>query len=224
MMIYSKLLGTGILLTGVAMPALVHAADAVVEDPLPIAEMAPSDVWSGFYVGALAGYTWLDADGRYEGEGIDEGQVDGGLLGGQIGYNFQINRTVLGIEADVAYSSASGEVVNDDDEGADTDLNYLATVRGRAGMVFGAAESTLLFATAGLAIGDFESEFEGQSDGDTHLGYVVGVGVEQMVTEKISVKAEYNYVDFGAEDYDDNEGTDIEYDGHVVKLGVNFHF
>ena len=45
-----------------------------------------------------------------------------------------------------------------------------------------------------------------------------------MFTDSISVKAEYNYMDFESKDYDDVEGEDVSYDGHLVKLGVNFHF
>jgi outer membrane immunogenic protein len=217
-MIYSKLLGAGVILAAAAMPNVANAADAFV----PV-----SDTWTGPYIGAFGGYAWLDAndDGEYESEGItDGGPVDGVLVGGQIGYNHQMESIVLGLEADLAYSFANGDVVNDDDEVADTDLNFLGTVRGRAGMVFGESDNTLLFVTGGLAVGDFDADFEGQSDGATHLGYVIGAGLEHMVTESFSIKAEYNYMDFGKKDYDDAEGEDISYDGNVVKLGVNFHF
>jgi len=217
-MIYSKLLGAGVILAAAAMPNVANAADAFVP---------ASDTWTGPYIGAFGGYAWLDAndDGEYESEGItDGGPVKGFLVGGLLGYNHQMENIVLGIEADLAYSFANGDVVNDDDEVADTDLNFLGTVRGRAGMVFGESDNTLLFVTGGLAVGDFDADFEGQSDGATHLGYVIGAGLEHMVTESFSIKAEYNYMDFGKKDYDDAEGENISYDGHVVKLGVNFHF
>jgi outer membrane immunogenic protein len=215
-MIYSKLLGAGVILAVAAMPTVANAADAFV----PV-----SDTWTGPYIGVLGGYTWLDTDGEFESEGItDGGPVEGFLVGGQIGYNHQMESIVLGVEADLAYSFANGDVVNDDDEVADIDLNFLGTLRGRAGMAFGESDSTLLFVTAGLAVGDFDADFEGNSDGATHIGYVVGAGLEHMMTESISIKAEYNYMDFGSKDYDDAEGEGITYDGHVVKLGVNFHF
>jgi outer membrane immunogenic protein len=217
-MIYSKLLGAGALLVVAAMPTTAHAADVI--DPVPV-----SDVWTGPYIGAFGGYTWLDISGEYESdETDDDGPVEGFLVGGQIGYNHQMENIVLGVEADLAYSFADGDLVTVDGEEADTDLNFLGTLRARAGMVFGESDSTLLFVTAGLAVGDFDAEFEGDSDGATHTGYVVGAGLEHMVTESISIKGEYNYMDFNTKDYDDAEGEDISYDGHVVKLGVNFHF
>lgn len=219
-MIYSKLLGAGALLVAAAMPTASHAADAFV----PV-----SDVWTGPYIGAFGGYTWLDAHGEFGGDDItDGGPVDGFLLGGQIGYNKQIDSAVLGLEADLAYSDASG-TVDAEGESASVDLNYLATIRGRAGIVLGESDRTLLFATAGLAIGDFDVDFEGDSVGNTHLGVVVGAGLEHMVTDNISIKAEYNYMKFESKglDFDgdgDSEGENISYDGHVIKLGVDFHF
>ena len=216
-MIYSKLLGAGVILVAAALPTVANAADPFV----PV-----SDVWTGPYVGAFGGYVSLDASGEYEGEGIiDGGPIEGFLLGGQIGYNKQIETAVLGIEADIGWSDADGDVVNNSgSEFAATDLNYLATIRGRAGMVFGENDSTLLFATAGLAIGEFDVDFEGAAGTFTHVGLVVGGGLEHMVTDRISIKAEYNYMMLGSKDTPDSEGENIGYDGHVVKLGVNFHF
>jgi outer membrane immunogenic protein len=219
-MIYSKLLGAGVILVAAAMPNVANAADPFV----PVA-----DIWTGPYIGAFGGYTWLDADGEFSGDDItDGGPIDGFLLGGQIGYNKQIDSAVLGLEADIAYSDASG-TVDAEGESASVDLNYLATIRGRAGLVFGESDSTLLFATAGLAVGDFDVDFEGDSVGHTHLGLVVGAGLEHKVTDDISIKAEYNYMDFERKglDFDgdgDSEGENIAFDGHAVKLGVNFHF
>ena len=213
-MIYSKLLGAGVILVAAAMPGVANAADAFV----PV-----SDVWTGGYIGAFGGYEWLDADGEFEGDSLEDGPLEGFLLGGQIGYNHQIDQLVLGIEADLAYSFADGDF-EAGGEGADFDQEYLATLRGRLGMAFGESDSTLLFLTGGLAVSEFDVEFDDNSDGATHLGLVVGGGVEHKLTDSFSIKAEYNYMDFESKDYDDAEGEDVSYDGHVVKLGVNFHF
>lgn len=48
-------------------------------------------------------------------------------------------------------------------------------------------------------------------------------GIEKMITETISLKAEYLYANFGDVDHYDADypiGLDI----HTVKAGVNFHF
>jgi outer membrane immunogenic protein len=45
--------------------------------------------WTGFYVGAHAGVGWSDGDSGFIG-------------GGQVGFNYQINQWVLGVEGDFA--------------------------------------------------------------------------------------------------------------------------
>jgi outer membrane immunogenic protein len=217
-MIYSKLLGAGTLLAVVALPHVAQAADPYVPEPA-------TDLWSGAYAGLYAGYITLEADGDYGGEGIgDDGPVDGGLYGGQIGFNHQIDSAVLGLEADIAYSDASGVVLSGSGERAETDLQWLATLRARGGFAFGESQSTLIFATAGLAIGEFDVDFEGAQGDVTQYGLVVGGGIEHRLTEDFSLKVEYNYVSFEDKDNDDAEATDVGYDGHIVKAGANFHF
>lgn len=214
-MIYSKLLGAGAILAVAAMPTAALSADAFV----PV-----SDVWTGPYVGAFGGYTWLEMDGEFEGSDLtDDGPLKGFLLGGQIGYNQQMESIVLGVEADLAYADVDGDFSNG--ETGSASMDFLGTIRARAGIPLGETDSTLLFATAGLAVGGFNvDDFEGESDSNTHLGLVVGGGLEHKLTDSVSIKAEYNYLSFGSKDYDDAEGEDVSYDGHVVKLGVNFHF
>lgn len=105
--------------------------------------------------------------------------VNGGLADGQIGYNWQVDRKwVLGLEGDVQWSGerASSSVTlvgpnygsnaiglpggNDFNsritQTADLvhDLRWFATFRGRAGFL--ADPQTLLYATGGLAVGEFK--------------------------------------------------------------------
>ena len=49
--------------------------------------------WTGFYAGAHAGVGWSDGDGSGS---------SGFIGGGQIGFNYQINQWVLGVEGDFA--------------------------------------------------------------------------------------------------------------------------
>src|SRR4051812_29889795 len=69
--------------------------------------------WTGFYAGLNGGYSW----GRSRATavpatpfGVAIGHdVDGGLGGGQIGYNWQLDRTwVLGLEADIQGTGERG--------------------------------------------------------------------------------------------------------------------
>jgi opacity protein-like surface antigen len=65
--------------------------------------------WNGFYLGAFGGagygHTRWAADSAPFAAGP---QVAGALLGGQVGYNYQSGPWVLGIEADDAWTNATG--------------------------------------------------------------------------------------------------------------------
>jgi outer membrane immunogenic protein len=193
----------------VALSTSAFAAD------LPVYQAEPAYVapvaydWTGLYVGVQGGYGFGDSDGSLEPEGF--------LIGGTIGYNQQFDQFVAGIEADLAYSDI------DDSTGfrggADFDLDYLATVRGRLGYAW---DRTLVFATGGLAFGETDVRVDGQgSDSDTAVGYVLGAGVEHAFTDNWSAKVEYNWVDLGDVEA---PGGDVDFDAHIVKAGLNYKF
>ena len=71
--------------------------------------------WTGFYVGAHAGWGGLTTEGTYNltpmpSEVIDLTEVSapGAVAGGQVGWNWQVNSIVLGIEGDVAATRWNG--------------------------------------------------------------------------------------------------------------------
>src|SRR5262245_57193146 len=108
---------------------------------------SPAFNWSGLYVGAHAGYGWGDVkSGAIDAyDPIDEyvGSMPGvkydmsGTIGGvQIGYNFQFNRMVLGIEADISASGIEGSHnETENDFRTTTKIEWLSTIRGRIGFV-----------------------------------------------------------------------------------------
>ena len=57
--------------------------------------------WTGFYVGAHDGVGWSDGDG---------GGSSGFVGGGQVGFNYQINQWVLGVEGDFAGTTIKDSV------------------------------------------------------------------------------------------------------------------
>jgi outer membrane immunogenic protein len=68
---------------------------------------------------------------------------------------------------------------------------------------------------------------------DTRVGYTVGAGVEWGITEQLSLKAEYDFLDFGTKSYDFNAlgaplaGTfpvSIRSMLHVFTVGFNYRF
>src|SRR3954470_3925472 len=101
-----------ILIAGAAMASLL-ATNALAADlaPRPYVKapviVDPGYNWTGFYAGLNGGYSWgrsstsLNPGAPFGTTAIRE-NVNGGLGGGQIGYNWQIDRTwVVGVEADI---------------------------------------------------------------------------------------------------------------------------
>jgi outer membrane immunogenic protein len=220
---------------------------------MEVAPDAPS--WTGGYIGVVGGYGWGDADFSADsfltgtstpsGDPTVEDSIDmeGFLLGGQLGYDFDLgNGFVLGVAGDMSWSDINGETCVETggctglatDSYASSDINWLATIRARAGFSTG---SLLIYGTGGLAIADADASVTfvesstdpARSDSNTHIGWVIGAGAEFMVTENMSFGAEYLHVDLGSEDYafagptvDILADTDLTVD--IVRASLNLRF
>ena len=104
------------LLSTVSALALAGSAFAA-EAPPPVVVAAPT--WTGFYVGGHAGFAWLrhsdnvTLNGPFVFSICTAGAANtqscnlkdtGAVAGGQIGYNWQQNNLVFGIEADGSWT------------------------------------------------------------------------------------------------------------------------
>ena len=179
--------------------------------------------WSGYYLGASTAYISLDAKTSDDSNSPSDPTVDGFLLGIQSGYNIQMDNIVLGLESNTAISTAEGKGHWDPpNDPFKLDMNYMSTVRGRAGMAFGENDNTLLFVAGGLAMANFDRDLNGDSSTRTHFGYVIGGGVEHMLTDSISVKAEANYMALEKKKY--STGEFVKFDGFTAGLALDFHF
>lgn len=225
------------LLLGSLTATLLISTNVLAADIEPMPEAFD---WTGFYIGAAGGYAW----GKFEASTQDDpthpleehngdiDNADGWLLGGTIGYNHQIDSFVLGVEADGFWSDVN-EDVNTDDEEFHLDLDWLATVRARAGFAF---DRFLPYITGGLALGGIQVESfdnvappDGDDESNTHVGWTVGAGIEVAVTDNVTIKGEYNFVDLGTEEYDMSDTSffgdeDVDFEAHIVKVGVNWLF
>jgi outer membrane immunogenic protein len=142
------------------------------------------------------------------------------------GYNYQVGRIVLGIEADWFWlGDHSSETFNAVDEFLDgqdpvtrtTDVTVyggvesLFTLRPRIG--FAATDRLLLFGTGGLAVGDAligsnasiveeytdvakSADWAGENS-SWEVGYAVGGGAELGLTDNVSIKLEGLYYNLG---------------------------
>lgn len=222
----------------------------------------PAFSWTGFYVGVNGGYGWSDDQTVRINEtftplgGVpaaffsgDFGSLSpaGGFGGVQVGANLQLGGIVLGVEADGQWADITDDSLLTRPAlgglvytiGTSNKVSKFGTVRGRLGV---AMDRTLLYATGGLAWGSIKhtmafadnlgfTAFD-QTSG-THVGYVVGAGLEQAFTPSISLKVEYQFIDLGSENYLAVESiggvasgfrinTDTDTNFHTVRVGLNF--
>src|SRR5262245_40237415 len=128
-------------------------------------------IWAGGYFGIQGGIAHHDAifndsDGFFAlgfgaiTSGRDEHEKAGGSVGGLLGYNWQQGSFVYGLEGDWSWigSKTSQLAALNTFESLATsfDVNWLATLRGRAGLAFG---STLVYVTGGVASGHVNNQF-----------------------------------------------------------------
>jgi outer membrane immunogenic protein len=175
---------------------------------IPQAYIAPAFSWAGPYVGVLGGYGWADFNDTPGTTG------NGWLAGGYLGYNWQMDPYVFGLEVDGMWSGIGGSA------GANTDrLTYLTTVRGRLGV---AVENWLFYGTGGFAMAGGRTTNVVSTASATHTGWVIGAGVEAALTESVVGRIEYNYVDLNARTY--GNGVTASPNAHLVKIGLGFKF
>ncbi|MGZ5845039.1 MAG: outer membrane protein, partial [Xanthobacteraceae bacterium] len=145
----------------------------------------PVYYWTGFYIGINGGGGW----GESQWDGINKFDLSGGLIGGTIGYNWQVGQIVVGAEGDLDWSGVKGTTTALCAAGCETRNKWLATVRGRLGYAF---DRFLPYITAGLAAGDINATRTGFPGGSaSNAGWTVGAGLEVGVVNNVSIKAEY---------------------------------
>ena len=186
--------------------------------------------WAGFYAGLHAGYGWGHSNWFSSGSGLSaDMSPKGAVVGGQLGYNYQIQKFVVGAEADIAWSGMKGSLVSSTKcvTQCETKNPWLGTARARVGMPLGNTGSWLPYVTGGLAYGDVEVSDAGLTRKSTRWGWTVGGGLETMFAPGWSAKVEYLYVDLG-KFTTIGDGTappfDVSYHTNLVRAGVNYHF
>jgi len=212
------------LLASVAALGLVAAGAASAADlpsrKGPVAApvyMPPAFSWTGFYVGANAGYGWgnVNANGW-----ANVGDLDGFVGGGQVGYNYQMGQFVLGLEADLQGADLSSGnnlgLLN-------VKTDYFGTVRARVGVAF---DRFMPYITGGWAYGNVKTSIPGigfSSDRSHTGGYAVGGGLEYAVTNNIIAGVEYLYVDLGEKNIL-GANTKVGTDFSVVRARLSYKF
>jgi outer membrane immunogenic protein len=157
-----------IALTGSA----AFAADLPSRAPPPVyLPPPPIFTWTGIYIGGQVGYAWNNGSNRFNGfdpffnggQGVflnsSVGGTPNGVIGGaHVGYNYQINQWVLGLEGTVDGTSLSNTAVAVFPDGSSLSANSTAdiqgSIRGRLGVAW---DRALIYATGGVAFGGFNT-------------------------------------------------------------------
>src|SRR3954451_7905776 len=82
--------------------ASAQAADIPARTAMPAKApvyVAPVFTWTGPYIGINGGWGWGNSD--YTGGFPGSASVSGGLIGGTLGYNWQVGQAVFGLEGDI---------------------------------------------------------------------------------------------------------------------------
>jgi outer membrane immunogenic protein len=158
--------------------------------------------WTGFYIGAHAGYLWGRARVVENGVVTDpNAPLNAFIGGGLVGANIQKDNLVFGVEGDIGFTHAHGT-------GAAValpnlyDINWTGHARGRIGY---AVDSTLFFVAGGLAVADFKFTEGGGGPilivGQKFVGASIGGGVEYGFSRNVVGRLEYLYDWFGEKSY-----------------------
>jgi high affinity Mn2+ porin len=224
------------LFVGVGLGLLAFDGPAMAADvglPVKAPPIQPVFDWTGFYIGAHAGY------GRGSSSAVLSDPATAttsnsfsGMIGGvQAGYNVQLRSgMLLGVEADFTFPNylTSNSIVSSlatARSEVTEQLDYVGTARGRVGY---AAGPWLTYATGGLAwagerflntpaIGSDEKILH------TRLGWAAGAGVEYAFAPHWSLRLEYLYSRFGKADIAFPSGTQYtsNLDFQSLRVGLN---
>lgn len=183
--------------------------------------------WQGLYAGIHAGLATGDVDSTSFAFPTSVG-VTGGLYGGQIGYNWQKGATVYGLEASWSGSNVEGSSQCGILFTCSREVNWLATVTGKAGWAMG---RNLLYGYGGVAWAHMTATDNllgfTISGSDTHVGWTAGFGLEHALSNRLSFKIEYAHVDLGDETHILGSGgpaipVNVDANLDVIRLGVNY--
>jgi outer membrane immunogenic protein len=208
---------------------------AAAADLLPPAYAPAPQVfsWTGFYIGANAGYGWSTASGTLTTATGSESFTftgDGFAGGAQAGYNWQVGPAVFGAEADFQgttisgpFTATAGPVISATDKGP-----WFGTLRARLGY---GIDRFMLYGTAGGVYGDITTNGTvtpggSFSSSSTFWTWTAGAGVEAAFWGCWSGKLEYLYI--GTPNRSPTIPTVITVSGtatnNIVRAGINYHF
>jgi outer membrane immunogenic protein len=191
-----------ILLASVAVAALLSAPALAADMPAkaPAYKAPPVQVfnWTGFYAGIEAGGGWGHEawiDNTPAGVTPHSFRLDGGVVGGQLGYRWQTGQLVFGIEGTGAWADLKGtSTVTPSTETLKVRALYSAT--GQVGYAWDRWLAYVKGGWAGSSTRFFLSNpgFTASNSQDPH-GWTVGGGVDYALSPNMILGVEYDHFD-----------------------------
>lgn len=198
-----------------------HAIAADIYEPYaPVPDVISYDgahIWTGFYAGVHAGFGLLDTQDTL---GLGSENMRTPVGGIHAGFNYQFGSFVFGLEAD-----ATALNVDEDRDLPYSDLkaDWMGSARARIGYAF---DQVMVYGTGGFSLARAEaiSNTNGVSDTNVHTGYVLGGGVEFMVSDNWALGGEYLRHEFGSETYVLNNTFDSEGNFDAFRVRASYQF
>jgi outer membrane immunogenic protein len=223
-----------------------------------LTRVAPYD-WSGLHVGISGGGAFNSHDPSSSYENVDPATQailphgaaltsNGGLVGGEIGYDVQTGGWIVGVEGDFSWTNFGDSTTNILPEDLATgrpqltfatnyQMDWISTVRGRIGIPL---DHFLIYGTGGLAFADVSmgqtvtvgtfGQLAGSAD-KTKTGWTLGGGAEYALCDNITLRAEALWFDLGKIDvrastpnFDAAVDVDQKVEGVIARGGVGYKF
>ncbi len=229
-----KVITAGMLLLA-AGTSSVLAADLPSEKGPVYAPPPPVLSWTGVYVGGQVGIqfgqtSWdrydstntalINSELPYSNHGV--------VGGGHVGYNYQVNQFVFGLEGDVEGTNYNGNGSSTNNIWTNTTrANIEASIRARAGFAW---NDLLFYLTGGAAYANFNNTalvggafYAGDEFG--RIGWTGGGGVEYAFDSNWSIRIEDRFSEYGHHDL--FTGTEDVHEGlwdNRVEAGFSYKF
>lgn len=166
----------------------------IIEDPLGYAR------WSGLHLGGHVGYSNLNMDpSDATTASLAESSTSSTAFGGFIGYNFQWDNLVVGIDGAHNRPASLETSVRSGTSSATLKLVDYGTLRMRGGYAFG---QFLFYGFVGGAVGrmNYATVDTGVTassrDGAFAGGFTAGLGLDVAILPNVFVRGEYEYIAF----------------------------
>jgi outer membrane immunogenic protein len=218
--------------------------------------------WSGLHIGITGGGAFDGHDAGFSFENVDAASIailpsradltsQGGLVGGEVGYDLQTGGWVVGLEGDLSWTNfgdSDTHIVQENTSiglppitfATNYKMDWISTIRGRIGIPF---DHFLIYGTGGLAFADVSmattvtvgdppfGQLIGSSD-KTKAGWTLGGGAEYAVCDNITLKAEALWFDLGSISLNaaapalttSSVDVDQKIEGVIARAGVGYKF